>query len=570
MNRLLRLSKEAKRAKLLIALTYLSMSSVAALIAAPVFGAERVFVTFGPLEISVPISSLEVFAQTGVVDDRWDGFTQYANQGQLEQLRQALQTKADISPVTISQFLYTPQGMVLLERLGRVIQTKARQPGFYAIRSALILAAADPGGLTLLNVLKKFPTYGIRIDVGRGLGIANQLTDLINKSNRAIAGVIQLANAQAASTPPINASGLQNPERQGSFTWEKVSMTLTSNRAGRNFPFDLYLPSGISSPAPVIVISHGVGSDRFSYSYLAQHLASYGFVVAVPEHSGSNSQQLQNLATGRANALAQATEFIDRPLDVKDMLDFLSVLPTSEPKYQGLMNLQQVGVIGQSFGGYTALALAGGAINFEELDKDCRQEFDTWNISLLLQCRAQSLIHKDYNLSDSRIKAVIAINPITSSIMGEASLSKIKTPVMILASSADTVTPAILEQIQPFTWLTNPEKYLVLLNNGTHFSTIEESPQSLFQVPSAALGPEPALARRYLKGLSVAFMKTYLLNQSNFVPYLQPSQAKPVSKDGLSLVILRSLTSEQFQRLLTGTPPSIVPTSTPLPAPIKP
>jgi predicted dienelactone hydrolase len=571
MNRLLRgLSKGAKRAKLSIALTYLGLCSLGVVVSAPVLAAQRVFVTFGPLEISVPISSLEVFARTGVVDDHWDGFTQYANEGQLDQLREALQTKADISAVTISQFLYTPQGRVLLERLGRVIQTKARQPGFYAIRSALILAAADPDGLTLLNVLKKFPTYGIRIDVTRGLAIANQLTDLVNKSNRAIAGVIQLADAQAASTPTVNPSQAQDPEQRGPFTWEKISLIVPSNRASRNFPFDLYLPSGGQSPAPVIVISHGVGSDRFSYSYLAQHLASYGFVVAVPEHPGSNAQQLQNLAAGRANAVAQATEFIDRPLDVKDLLDFLTVLSNSEPKYQGLMDLQNVGVIGQSFGGYTALALAGGAINFQLLDEDCHEEFNTWNVSLLLQCRAQSLPRKDYNLSDSRIKAAIALNPVTSSIMGEANVSKIDIPVMILASSADTVAPAVLEQIQPFTWLTNPEKYLVLLNNGTHFSTIEESPESLFKVPSAAVGPEPSLARRYVKGLSVAFMETYLLNQSNFLGYLQPSQTKPVSKDGLSLMILRSLTSEQFKKLLSGTPPLAVPASPPIPKPVEP
>ncbi|OCR01686.1 hypothetical protein BCD67_13765 [Oscillatoriales cyanobacterium USR001] len=571
MNRLLRdLSKVAKRAKLSIALSYLGLSSIAVLVTLPALGAQRVFVTFGPLEISVPISSLELFVKTGVVDDRWDGFTQYANREQLEQLRQALQAKADISPVAISQFLYTPQGIVLLERLGRVIQTKARQPGFYAIRSALILAAADPEGLTPLNVLRKFPTYGIRIDVGRGLEIANQLTELVNKSNRAIAGVIQLANDRARSTPPINPSQLQDPERPGSFNWEKISLTVSSNRAGRTFPFDLYLPSGGPTPAPVIVISHGVGSDRFSFAYLAQHLASYGFVVAVPEHPGSNAQQLQNLAAGLTSEVAQATEFVDRPIDVKDLLDFLSDLPKSESKYQGLMDLQQVGVIGQSFGGYTALTLAGGAINFERLNKDCRQEFNTWNISLLLQCRAQGLLQKDYNLSDSRVKAAIAINPITSTIMGEANLSKIQIPVMILASSADTVTPAVLEQIQPFTWLTNPEKYLVLFNNGSHFSTIEESPQSLFRVPTVALGAEPALARRYLRGLSVAFMENYLLKNLSFRSYLQPSSFKPVSKDGLSLIILRSLTTQELEKLLTTTSPSILPASPPIPQPAKP
>ena len=110
----------------------------------------------------------------------------------------------------------------------------------------------------------------------------------------------------------------------------------------------------------------------------------------------------------------------------------------------------------------------------------------------------------------------IAINPIASSILGETNLSKIQIPVMIVTGSADTVAPALLEQIQPFTWLTSPNKYLVMMKNGTHFSTIEQSPQSVFLPPTAAIGPEPALARRYVNGHIVAFMESYLNGKSNF------------------------------------------------------
>ncbi|WP_410174637.1 hypothetical protein [Nostoc commune] len=37
------------------------------------------------------------------------------------------------------------------------------------------------------------------------------------------------------------------------------------------------------------------------------------------------------------------------------------------------------------------------------------------------------------------MKAAIAVNPITSSIFGKAGLSQIKTPVMIVSSSDDTL-----------------------------------------------------------------------------------------------------------------------------------
>lgn len=562
------LSAGVKRTRRSIALKYLGLFAVAAVgTAAPAWGAERIYATYGPLEVAVSIESLALFAKEGTIDSTWDGFAQYATKEQLEQFRLALQARAEISPVTVAQFLYTPQGEVLLERLGRVIQTKARQPGFYAIRAALILAAADPEGMTVVNVLRKFPTYGIRIDIARGLDIANRLTTLVNRSNRSIAGVIQLSEAAAAAEPPaIPAAELRKAEQQGPYTWRKSSVTIASPERDRSFPVDIYLPQRSPQPAPVIIISHGLGSDRISFEYLAKHLASYGFAVAVPEHPGSNAQQVQNLVSGRAKEVAEPAEFINRPLDVKDLLDYLSNLAVTNSAYRGQLDLQRVGIIGQSFGGYTALTLAGAEINFGQLDKDCKAENESWNISLLLQCRARELDRQQYNFSDPRVKAAIAINPIISSILGETNLSKIQIPVMVIAGSADTVAPAWLEQIQPFTWLTSASKYLVLMNNATHFSTIDESPQSVFQLPRAAIGPEPALARRYLSGLSVAFMENYLNGRSNFQPYLEPNSAIAVSRGAIGLRILRSLTPQQLQQLLTTSPAPSRP-AVPLPIP---
>ena len=572
------LSTAALRTRRSIAPKYLGLFAFTAVCtAAPALGAERIYVTYGPVEVSVPIESLALFAKEGQIDSNLDGFAQYANQSQLAEIRSALQAKAEISQVTIAQFLYTPQGEVLLRRLGRLIQTKARQPGFYAIRAALILAASDPEGLTIVNVLRKFPTYGIRIDIARGLAIANELTSLINRSNQTIAGVAQLSEGQAALQPTIPPAVRLQPQLPGPYTWKKSSVTLTSPNRDRTFNMDIYLPQRSRQPAPVVVISHGLGSDRISFQYLARHLASYGFAVAVPEHPGSNAQQIQNLVTGRTNELAEPAEFINRPLDIKDLLDYLTKLSTTDPAYQGQLDLQRVGVIGQSFGGYTALALAGAGINFAQLEKDCQLENETWNLSLLLQCRARGLERNQYNFSDPRIKAAIAINPIVSSILGETNLSQIKIPVMLIAGSADTVAPALLEQIQPFTWLTSPNKYLVLMNNGTHFSTIEESPQSLFLPPPQAIGPEPVLARRYLSGLSLAFMESYLNNKSNFRPYLQPSYALTISEDTLGLRILRSLTPQQLQQFSSAppprrpvSPPALAPVSLPSPPPIAP
>jgi predicted dienelactone hydrolase len=523
----------------------------------PVQGAERIYIPFGPMEFSLPIASLELYAKEGKIDRELAAYTGYLDQKQLEQFRQVLTTRVDVTPLAISQFLYSPQGEVILERLGEIIETKARQPGFYAIRAALIKAAAAPEGLTLLNVLREFPTYGIRINSGRGFQVVER---------QAIAE----ASAQIALQPPAplltqaggRFSQLPDLRQPGPVKYSMQSLMLNDVRRNRTLPVDLYLPTppllrgGTGGSAPVIVISHGLGSDRMTFAYLATHLASYGFAVAVPEHPGSNAEQVQALINGLASEVTAPAELVDRPSDIKFLLDELG------RSFGGQLNLQQVGVLGQSFGGYTALALAGAKISFEQLQKDCDPSNDSLNLSLLLQCRALALPPTQYELQDERVKGAIAINPVGSTIFGQSQISQIKVPLMLVAASDDTVAPALPEQIQPFTWLTTPNKYLVLLKGGTHFSTLVESSGGV-PVPPEAIGPGPDVAQNYMKALSLAFFQTYIANNSEYEVYLSASYAQFISQYPLPLSLVQSLTENQLRQASKSRTPAPTPSAQP-------
>lgn len=528
-------------------------------LSSPAKSAERIYVSYGSLERSIAVDALETYARTGKIEEDLAVYTQYADPQQLADLRNILLAEIDLTPVAISQFLYSPQGEILLQRLGEIIQTESRQKGNYALRSALILAAADPEGLTLLNFLQKFPTRGIRINLARSLEVARVVEEVVRQTVTATAAVQQQALAETVAQPIDLAGGL-SLQSEGPFRWQTITLTLNDLSRQREFPVDVYVPTAQSDaaarnlyPAPVIVISHGLGSDRSSFQYLAEHLASYGFVVAVPEHPGSNAAQLQALVNGRANEVAEPAEFINRPLDIKYLLDALDRRAAVEPLLTGKLDLQRVGIAGQSFGGYTALALAGASINFEQLQADCNlTNSSALNLSLLLQCRAEELPLRDYNLDDPRIKAAIAINPIDSTVFGRQGLSQIQVPTMIVAGNADTVAPALPEQIRPFTWLTTPEKYLVMIENGTHFSAIGESEtdSEAVPIPAQVIGPDPALARRYVSALSVAFFQTYLSNQPGFQPYLTAAYANDISEPPLRLSLVRFFTAVQLAQAL--------------------
>jgi predicted dienelactone hydrolase len=513
----------------------------------PAIGAERIYASYSILESSISVDALETYAKTGKLEGNLAYYARYLDPQQLKRLRRILIAPIDLGPVEVSQFLYTPIGETLLNRLGNVIKTEARQPGFYALRSALILAAAEPEGLTLLNILQKFPTRGIRIDLERSLDIASELESFVEQTNQAIALISQQSATAATPPPTVNFSQLRELRQPGQFTWDKQTLKLYDPQRDRRFLADLYLPN-VLAPAPVIVISHGLGANRQSFAYLAQQLASYGFAVAVPEHPGSNSEQLQALLAGRVDEVTQPNEFINRPLDVKYLLDALERLDAANPNIQ--LNLQQVGAIGQSFGGYTVLALAGASLNVEQHQKQCQSLEDALNVSLLLQCKALQLPGTEYNLRDERIQAAIAINPITSIIFGEEGISDINIPVMLVSSSADKVAPALPEQIKPFTWLTNPEKYLVLLEGGTHFTAPSHtnSDAEPLPIPTGVTGPNPAIAHRYLDALSVAFFKTYVAGISQYRPYLSADYAQAISREPIPLRFVRSLPAELTQK----------------------
>ncbi|NJP11895.1 MAG: alpha/beta hydrolase, partial [Leptolyngbyaceae cyanobacterium RU_5_1] len=235
-------------------------------IANPGDAAEKIYVSYSLLERSLLVSSLEAYAKDGVPNEDLATYAQYANPTVLQNLRTALVAKADVSPITVAQFLYSPQGEAALKRLAQVVKTNSdidpRKAGFKAIRAALILAAQDPEGLTLLNFLRKYPAKGIRIDVEQSLKIFNELQRLINQTNRATNAIIEQATAEIISEP-----GSQLPfdlRRRGSFTWEKQTLTLNdpsrrtaANAApptpqppsaesllkGRVYPVDIYLPN---------------------------------------------------------------------------------------------------------------------------------------------------------------------------------------------------------------------------------------------------------------------------------------------------------------------------------------
>jgi predicted dienelactone hydrolase len=107
---------------------------------------------------------------------------------------------------------------------------------------------------------------------------------------------------------------------------------------------------------PLIIFSHASGHHRRGATFLCTHLSSHGYVVAALDHSevvaaalGPPDGETEAQKTARVEAV-----IANRVPDVRFLLDHL--LSTKAWDSDAALDLTHVGIVGHSFGGWTALA----------------------------------------------------------------------------------------------------------------------------------------------------------------------------------------------------------------------
>ncbi len=525
-------------------LSALAPGIIPTIIAMPANAAEKILFNYGPLLFEVEVSSIAKFADKGEIKGELAFYLKRLDKETRAALREALIKRHRVNAVELYHFFKTEMGEEMLEQMGNFVTIPGGRNGKYAIRAALGKAAFDKEeGLTVLNVLQQYPT-DIYLNTDEIFQLAASIDTLIKEADRVVAKIKELSLQEALSDRIIDYSQLPDLRVRGTFGYIVQTLKLFDPRRGGRFQVDIYKPKTFRvGKTPVVLASHGLASNRKYFQKIAEHLASYGYVVAIPEHQNSNYTHFIEMLEGYNRNIFKVTEFIDRPKDISYLSDELEKRNPSE--FQGKLDLENVGVLGHSFGAYTALALAGAQINFDQLEIDCNQGKASHNLSLLLQCRALELPRQNYNLRDLRVASVFVVNPVNSSIFGKNSLSKIEIPLMFAAGSDDPVTPVVI-QIQSFTGLMGRDRYLLLLEGQTHLdiSKLEVGATQLIESVTALKYPPPELIDRYERSIILAFFENYLTNNSQYNLYLKSSYTKYISEDPFGLYMVESTSSQ--------------------------
>lgn len=121
---------------------------------------------------------------------------------------------------------------------------------------------------------------------------------------------------------------------------------------GKDLGIRVTFPTG-RGPFPVVVFSHGASSSKDLYNPIADHWASHGYATILPTHLDSES-----LGYSVRNPLPRDTVFMGRINDLHFIFDHLEEI-AQKVGVEGGFDLTRAAVGGHSFGGWTALNLAG-------------------------------------------------------------------------------------------------------------------------------------------------------------------------------------------------------------------
>lgn len=182
---------------------------------------------------------------------------------------------------------------------------------------------------------------------------------------------------------------------------------------------------------PLVLLSHGSGGDGTNLAWLAELLASHGYLAAAVDHPGDRF--------GDSNVEGRFAAW-RRPPDVSTILTHLLVDPVLGPR----VDRRRVVAAGHSSGALSVLALAGARLQPNAFLAYCHGPSAGPDCAFFADSdptQIPDLAQAGKSYRDRRIRAVVAMSPVLGPGVTASSLRQIGVPVAIVASPTDELVP---------------------------------------------------------------------------------------------------------------------------------
>jgi PKD repeat protein/predicted dienelactone hydrolase len=260
--------------------------------------------------------------------------------------------------------------------------------------------------------------------------------------------------------------------------YEVVSMTVTTSNPDTNSDLetDLYYPSGDGdtvdpdrAPYPALVFAQATLSSPSNYSGWGDHLASWGYIVAIPDLPSEDEEV--------------------RASDVQHLVTYLEAEnATSTSPFFHEIDVDRFGLIGHSLGGRSTMMVAG---------------------------------------RDGRIKAAVALDPAGNPLAGwdyETEAPRITAPLAVIGAPSQLCNAyAVYNNVYPVVGSTHKAKYVIA--GGSHCDFIDTDEQLQILGCSLICGQfsedRMELAERY----TTAWFNYYLGYDTDYYTYLYGDEA---------------------------------------------
>lgn len=204
-------------------------------------------------------------------------------------------------------------------------------------------------------------------------------------------------------------------------------------------------PDVAAGPYPLVVWSHGHGGSPYYGHVLPEHLASYGFVVIAPEHTGNTMRDAPETITEQWGPI-----LLLRPLDVSAAIDAAADLAESGD-LAGAIDLEHIAVSGMSLGGYTALVAGGAQVDIDGFRAWCETnpELDPLQSCPAILANVEgmaAIVGLEAapeglwpSLGDPRVDVIVPIVP-AGRFVGVDGAKGISVPTLMIVSGADQIS----------------------------------------------------------------------------------------------------------------------------------